>query len=534
MRKPPFDTGPASLFVAYYASAEVGCFLGLGWHVPAHILDLFTEFRRATNGLFPVGGNGLVGALQHYGIPSIDVAAKDSMRALAMRGGPYTREERTMLLDYCESDVIALERLLSAMWEHIDLPRALLRGQYMAAAAQIEHNGIPIDATLLAALRNRWDAMQDALIARVDKDFGVYDGRTFKQDRFAAYLTQRGIAWPVLSTGRLNLEDSAFKDMAKLYPALLPLKELRATLSGMRLSDLAVGRDGRNRCLLSAFSSRTGRNQPSNARFIFGPAVWMRGLIKPPERHGVAYIDWSQQEFGIAAALSDDPLMMKAYHSSDPYLEFAKQAGAAPMNATKQTHKLVREQFKACVLAVQYGMGAESLAQRIGKPVAEARHLLNLHRNTYCRFWEWSDATLDYAMLNGRIHTAFGWQVHVGADSNPRSLRNFPMQANGAEMMRLACIRGLEAGIKICAPVHDALLIEAPVDVLDEHIARMQSAMAQASRDVLGNFELRSGVERFVYPDRYMDERGAGMWIQVQNILQQTSAKTIDLPISNR
>ena len=27
---PPFDTGPNALFVAYYASAEVGCFLALG------------------------------------------------------------------------------------------------------------------------------------------------------------------------------------------------------------------------------------------------------------------------------------------------------------------------------------------------------------------------------------------------------------------------------------------------------------------------------------------------------------------------
>jgi len=48
---------------------------------------------------------------------------------------------------------------------------------------------------------------------------------------------------------------------------LAPLRELRSTLSQMRLSDLAVGEDGRNRTLLSAFRARTGRNQPSNTRF---------------------------------------------------------------------------------------------------------------------------------------------------------------------------------------------------------------------------------------------------------------------------
>ena len=206
---------------------------------------------------------------------------------------------------------------------------------------------------------------------------------------------------------------------------------------------------------------RTGRNQPSNSKFIFGPSVWLRALIKPEPGNALAYIDWSQQEFGIAAALSGDALMQKAYSSGDPYLEFAKQAGAVPAHATKESHGEVRERFKACVLAVQYGMGAEALAERIGQSPAHARELLRLHRETYACFWRWSDAALDHAMLTGKLQTVFGWTVRPGVDPNPRSLRNFPMQANGAEMLRLACMFGVEAGIKICAPVHDAILIEA-------------------------------------------------------------------------
>src|SRR5438128_506307 len=53
---PPFSIGPETLFVAYYASAELGCFRVLGWRRPANILDLFTEFRDRTNGLeLPAG-----------------------------------------------------------------------------------------------------------------------------------------------------------------------------------------------------------------------------------------------------------------------------------------------------------------------------------------------------------------------------------------------------------------------------------------------------------------------------------------------
>jgi hypothetical protein len=122
------------------------------------------------------------------------------------------------------------------------------------------------------------------------------------------------------------------------------------SLARMRLSDLAVGHDGRNRIMLSAFRARTGRNQPSNTKFIFGPAVWLRGLIQPPAGHGVAYIDWQQQEFGIAAALSGDQQMLQAYRSGDPYLAFAKQAGVVPVSATKVTHKYATNSRRACSL----------------------------------------------------------------------------------------------------------------------------------------------------------------------------------------
>jgi DNA polymerase I len=62
--------------------------------------------------------------------------------------------------------------------------------------------------------------------------------------------------------------------MAKAYPAVSPMRELRSALSDLRLNDLAVGSDNRNRTLLSAFGARSSRNTPSNTRFIFGPSVW--------------------------------------------------------------------------------------------------------------------------------------------------------------------------------------------------------------------------------------------------------------------
>ena len=332
---PPYPVDADTLFVAFYASAELGCHRVLNWPMPARILDLFTEFRDRTNGLTTPAGASLLGALTNFGLDAMGAIEKEEMRALIMRGPPWTPEEQIAILNYCQEDTEALARLLPAMLPRIDLPRALLRGRYMAAAAVMEHNGVPIDVETLELLQKHWTDIQDDLICAIDA-YGVYDGRTFKADRWAALLARYGIPWPRLESGQLDLSDDTFRQMAKAHPMVAPYRELRSALSDLRLNDLAVGADGRNRTILSAFRSRTGRNQPSNSKYIFGPSVWLRGLIKPPPGYGIAYVDWSQQEFGIAAALSDDANMQAAYRSGDPYLAFAKQAGAVPADATDQ------------------------------------------------------------------------------------------------------------------------------------------------------------------------------------------------------
>ncbi len=519
----PFDTGPDSLFVAYYASAELDCFIQLGWPLPENVLDLYVEFRNFTNGLHLSYGKSLLGAMAYFGLASIAPTEKDAMRDLILSRGPWSKKQESDILNYCQSDVEALEQLFLVMQPSIDWPRALLRGCYMKAVSQIQACGIPMDVALLQATLLHWDNIREQLIGKIDTSYGVYEDQTFKRDRFEAYLMESNIPWPRLPSGSLDLSENAFRQAARGYPQIAPLHELRTTLSKLRLNGLTVGEDGRNRYMLSPFSSKTGRNQPSNVKAIYGPSTWMRGFIKPAEGMAIAYIDWGQQEFGIAGVLSKDKAMQAAYKSGDPYLAFAKQAGAIPTHATKQTHAAERDRFKACILGVQYGMGPVSLASQIGQSVDHAKVLLDLHRRTYPDFWEWSDKVQDHYALGGKLNTEFGWELQPVVEFNPRSVRNFPMQANGAEMLRLACIHLTEAGIRVCAPVHDAVLVEAPLDEIDDTIELARNLMAQASREVLDGFELNTDVEIVRYPERYMDKRGVKMWDTVREIIDELS-----------
>ena len=510
--------GPDDLLVAYYASAEIGCFLALGWETRPHVLDLFVEFKNKLGGRPPSFGLGLLGACRHYGITTASSEDKDANRLLAQKE-QFTDAEQVQLLDYCQSDVEATTALLDAMSPEIDLPRALLRGRYMAAAASIERAGIPIDHQALRTIQSRWETCRVGLVQAIDADFGAFEGTTFKESRWLDYCNRQGIFWPRLPSGALDFKDETFRQMATLHPEIQPMRELRATLAQMKLSALAVGPDGRNRYMLSAFRSITGRNQPSNQKAIFGPATWIRHLIKPIKGRAICYIDYSSQEIGIAAALSGDKNMMAAYGSGDPYLTFAKQAKAVPPEATKATHPDIRDLYKTTALAVQYGSGAESLAARLGKTKEHAKALLRHHQSVYADFWRWSDTAATRGMLGRPLVSVFGWRTFGKGDGNPRTFRNFYAQANGAEMLRIAIIGLVESGITVCAPVHDAVLIEAAVDEIDEVVAQSRAIMEAASRTVLGGSTIRTEAKIVRYPDRYTEARGTEMWQKLAGLL---------------
>jgi DNA polymerase-1 len=86
-------------------------------------------------------------------------------------------------------------------------------------------------------------------------------------------------------------------------------------------------------------------------------------------------------------------------------------------------------------------------------------------------------------------------------------------------MLRLAASFATEQGVEVCALIHDAVLIAAPLDQLEHEVNRMRAAMAKASRVVLDGFELRTDAHRVRHPNRYSDKRGHVMWDRVMRLV---------------
>ena len=524
---PPFASGPDVITAAYYNSAEMGCYFALDWPLPRLTLDLYSEFRVATNGLTVPGGRRLPGALRWFGLDALEVATKDHMIKRILAGPPYSEAERVAILDYCQSDVDALVKLLPRLVDdrHNLIP-ALWRAEYMKVMAGAEWSGVPVDGELYRRMVEHWPELQAHAIDRVNAMIPVFENRHFRTARFRSWLADRALLerWPVTADGSIALDDDTFRQQAALHAELEPLRQVRQMLGQLKKPGLQVGADNRNRCLLSAFATITGRNAPSTTEYIFGCPSWMRGLIRPEVGTALAYVDWSSQEFGIAAALSGDTNMQAAYHTGNCYLGFAQLIGAVPPGATKEQYPAEHSLFKSIVLGTQYMISAPGLAAQLEVTLPEAEDFLDHHKRVFSRFWQWSDSVSDYGQLYGELTAAFGWKMQMGPQTKPRTLRNFPMQSNAGEMLRLACVFADEAGVDIVAPVHDAILVEAPAADIDQAVHRTQAAMRRASEYVLAGFPLRTDAAVIHHPDRFHEKRGRDMWSWIEGELSTLAA----------
>jgi len=533
--KPPYSLDSDTLFVAYTNSAEFGFHIRLGWGCPASTIDPYVEFRHLTNDARIKSGDrekgfySLAGALRYFRLDEIDLKQKDEMRNRIIQGPPFTGIERDVLA-YCQGDVDALVRLVPRIVPTIrSLPHALMRGQFMWCIARMEGRGVSMDLGWLDRIRARWEAVKVDVVTEMDRPFGVYeivDGNAhWRNERFEAFLQRSRISWPRSVDGRPDLRAETFEAMSKDNPSVDQLRELRSTLSKLRLNDLQVGTDGRNRTLLGAFGSKTSRNQPGSSKYVFGPAKWIRFLISPPPGLALIHRDFCQQEIQIAAVVSGDEALLAACADGDAYIGIAKALGFAPPDATKQTHGDVRKKFKTVVLGILYGLGTRALAARIGVSLFEAGEILARLRARFRTFETFSANVADRAGLHLEISNNWGWWMQCPPGTPRNTVRNYPVQSVAAEMMRVTCLLAERRGIEIVSPIHDAFVAQTSVTKIEEASEALDRVMRDASRVILRGYELQTDKQIILPGDRFYDERGEKMWKTVTGLVTKLEAR---------
>lgn len=520
---PVFPCGADVIFVAHaVAPAEARCLLALGWEFPCGWVDTYAEEKILARGAKPEDGFGLLACCRRRGISVMADFQKEEMRALCLRPGNHTQQERDRILDYCGEDVAANGKLFSAIRHELNLPQVLFRGRYLAECARIADRGLPVDVRRMQRLMQLGNIGLRQLFAENFDDYGILEDGSFNRSRFEGLVGQSGIAWPMSPTGQPKADKDTLKEIARIHGEPWEgIRQLLKVTGGASVDALVLRDDGRIVSDLRPFGTFTGRCAPSTSAFLWNGPKWLRFLLQPPPGRTVLVIDWSNQEFAIAAALSRDEAMSAAYNSGDPYLALGKQAKRVPIDATAESHPKERAQFKMVSLAVLMGMSAWGIAGRLNTSESYGRELLETHRRIFRRFWEWSDSAANTAGANRPLETSFGLIYQPGAAFKPRTARNFLLQATGSDMLRVAVLLLAVKGIEIIATVHDSVMIECDTCHAGEVQRVAVDCMREASLITLWDrLEVRTDVKRVDHPLHYQDDKGRDYWTRLAGLLQ--------------
>lgn len=516
-----------ALWIAHSAMAEMKFLLRMGIDPPKRWYDTLLAERWITNRSPSTPEVGLSKAMARYGLSGLASMDKSSIqdRLFRLDFDVHNESMRASIVEYCLQDCRACARLYAAQRRDPATREVLDKvmgwwPHYLLAVARMEVRGIPVDMDMFRAVQAYAPRIRERLAEAINIVAPVMGPSGVNRAAFVGLCRAQRIPLPTMrdpATGRrrISVADEAMKEIEAHHPFIAEVRQTTKTLKALRRNKLVVdAASGRHYFDTAVFRTVTGRNAPK--RFIFGLAKWWRHMVVPEDRdHVLVYVDYTAQEIGIAAALSGDPAMRAMYAAEDPHMHFALQAGAVRNAGTAAG---VRRKFKAVNLGVLYGQTPAGTARKLGIPQGEAERLHGLHARLYPTFWDWSSRVVADAYFRGEIRTHNYWRCMVPKDSSDRTWRNWPMQAAGADIMRITMMYFERSGLRTLAPLHDGFLLSCRRDKLEETHALIHQACEQAVAHVLRDFRLKWTV--MVYPERFEDADGLPLWNRIIAIIK--------------
>ncbi|MFB1084382.1 DNA polymerase [Vibrio diabolicus] len=254
-----------------------------------------------------------------------------------------------------------------------------------------------------------------------------------------------------------------------------------------RVRDGLIGGDDGfwHRPEVSPFHTITGRDQVLGHSLVqLSKNAWS-DIISPPTGSVYALLDYEQQEPMIAASLSGCQSLMGMYERGDIYTQLAADITNAEVS---------RDVFKELLLSHINGTGVRSAAEKLNLPeVVVRRWLIELKRKL-----QPIDSYLTHQVFLAKrrgLLQSLDWRHFISPDQNNKSIRNWPLQATGADIMRRACFNLDESNIPLLLTNHDSFLVRLDEENQDSQLELAVKALKYASTEVLHGFSLKTKVE---------------------------------------
>ncbi|MCZ7547120.1 MAG: DNA polymerase I [Anaerolineae bacterium] len=214
--------------------------------------------------------------------------------------------------------------------------------------------------------------------------------------------------------------------------------------------------------------------------------------------------DYSQVELRILAHMSDDPGLKHAFQQGfDIHAATAAVIYDKPMN---QVTKRDRNFAKRVNFGLIYGMTPFRLARETDLSVSEAERFVKAYFGGFPNVKGYLDSTISKAKKQGYVETLMGRRRYfpvlqtdardqqrasvVARQRAEREAINMPIQGTAADIIKIAMIdlhhelraKGLQG--RMILQVHDALVLEAPEEELEETAALVRTVMESAYTDL--------------------------------------------------
>lgn len=419
-------------------------------------------------------------------------------RVLIDKAAEYSGEDVQLtyqLHEYFKEKLSQKERQLL---DEIEIP-------LVSVLAAMEYTGVAIDVPLLKEqsilLKERLADLEKAAWALAGQSFNLQSPKQL------AEIFYEKMQLPVIErtpSGQPSTAEEVLIQLAQDYelPALILEHRRLSKLVSTYLDALPKKVHPLTHRVHTSYNqavTATGRLSSSDPNLQNIPVRTQEGKIirrafiaKPHYR--LISADYSQVELRIMAHLSEDPLLISAFHQQlDIHQATASEIFGVSLDLVTQEQ---RRQAKAINFGLIYGMSAFGLAKQLNIARQEAQAYINRYFERYSGVLSYMEGIKKLAKEQGYVETLFGRRLYLPEIQSKNMARvkaaermaiNAPMQGTAADIIKKAMNNidhwlGSQTHIRgdMIMQVHDELLFEIHEDDVEAFLPHLKYQMEHA------------------------------------------------------
>lgn len=362
-----------------------------------------------------------------------------------------------------------------------DLEMAAIR-----VAAKMEENGVQVD---LAYSRRKADELRgysESARDYLNERYGIVNPTP-------AQLTQffRAAQVPMIdkttASGNQAMDKEVLQSIDHEVARITLAIRKAEKLAGTYLENFPPLADADDRIHPNIFTmgARTGRMSITEPALQTLPRKdpTVRRAFLPSEGHALLSCDYDQIEARLTAHFSQDPGLISAFHSDQDFFCYV-----ASMLFGREIKKGMRERdlIKGVVYGKIYGASVPKMAATAGVDVLQMKTVNDLFENTFSGVPKTMGEIIGVGKLRriregrGYVITPFGRKLYAD-EGKEYTLVNYLIQCHASEILKdkmVALDAALPNEVKMLLPIHDEIVFDVPVGLVDETRGLIESTMS--------------------------------------------------------